>query len=217
MLTRLGRSLARRLKIHFGVNVPAESGVNLSRTLTNASGSSSVDGLVHGVEGMWRTVTQTPKVAPKMGANGPLVTAVQVSHKLQSPRKSFLLTLTVAQLAYHTVRSPDPSSLRLVYRLSLIFGTHPPNAAHGVDQALLDRIWASPHIAVVARKITIAKSGRKASKPFVLPVVRPTQKDAKGKSGIEVVDGAMMYVMEGFTELNKMEAKNVTTCSVVVR
>lgn len=69
----------------------------------------------------------------------------------------------------------------------------------------------------IARKITISKSGRKAKKPFVMPIVRPTQKNIKSGSRMEESGGVVLWKTEGFVELSKAEAKNLTTCSVSVR
>lgn len=68
----------RRLKIHFGLAVPPEAGPPITRTTTGTSATSSANGLIHGVDGLWKTVTQHPQAVPRIGSSGPLVSAIEV-------------------------------------------------------------------------------------------------------------------------------------------
>lgn len=121
------------------------------------------------------------------------------------------------QLAYQAVLSPETTSIRLLYRVTLFLGHLTPAQQHTIDHSSVLQQVSDSMIVAIARKITISKSGKKARKPFVMPIVRPTQKSVKTGSRMEESRGLVLWRSEGFVEMSKAEAKNLTTCSVSVR
>ncbi|ORY89095.1 hypothetical protein BCR35DRAFT_312695 [Leucosporidium creatinivorum] len=194
---RFGRDKAEKLKIHFGIAAPPEVGPPITRTMTGTSTTSSANGIIYGVDGLWKTITQHPQTVPRVGPSGPLVSAIE--------------------LAYQAALSPEPSSIRLLYRFTLVLGHLTPAQQHTIDHSSILQQVSNVMTIAIARKITLTKSGRKPKKPFVMPVVRPTQKDHREGSKMEKVGGVVVWRTEGFVEMSKAEAKNLSTCSVSVR
>ncbi|KAM0756346.1 hypothetical protein T439DRAFT_331196 [Meredithblackwellia eburnea MCA 4105] len=165
------------------------------------------------------TLVPTPSVQSERGVDGPWRTTtasklIRVNN--QQP------VISSQELAYQIVHPPNSTVIRIPYRITLNLGRLPDPlpVTQQLNQEALDKFADTARISL-SRKTCIYKSGRFAGdhpqEIRDLPMLLVTFKDHREGSQFVYQGGKTLWRVEGYLELQKNEARSMTSCNVSVR